>query len=77
MGAVTALLHADRDHSIAGLVLDSPFSDLPKLANELAGRYVSKLPNFLLSGVLKIVASSISSRATIDIYTLSLITNVS
>ena len=26
MGAVTALLHADRDPSIAGLVLDSPFS---------------------------------------------------
>ena len=25
MGAATALLHADRDHSIAGLVLDSPF----------------------------------------------------
>ena len=28
MGAVTALLHADRDHSIAGLILDSPFADL-------------------------------------------------
>ena len=28
MGAVTALMHADRDPSIAGLVLDSPFSDL-------------------------------------------------
>ena len=28
MGAATALLHADRDPSIGGLVLDSPFSDL-------------------------------------------------
>ena len=36
MGAVTALLHADRDHTIAGLVLDSPFSNLSKLVNELA-----------------------------------------
>jgi dienelactone hydrolase len=31
MGAVTALLHGDRDPSIAGMVLDSPFSDLPNL----------------------------------------------
>jgi alpha-beta hydrolase superfamily lysophospholipase len=68
MGAVTALLHADRDPSIAGVVLDSPFSDLPKLANELAGRYAGKLPSFLLSGVLKIVASSIKTRAQFDIY---------
>ena len=28
MGAATALLHANRDPSIAGMVLDSPFSDL-------------------------------------------------
>ncbi len=28
MGAVTALLHGDRDPSIAGMVLDSPFSEL-------------------------------------------------
>jgi hypothetical protein len=28
MGAVTALMHADRDPSIAGLVLDGPFSSL-------------------------------------------------
>ena len=32
MGAVTALMHANRDHSIAGLVLDSPFTSLPKLS---------------------------------------------
>jgi alpha-beta hydrolase superfamily lysophospholipase len=28
MGAVTSLLHGDRDPSIAGMVLDSPFADL-------------------------------------------------
>ena len=43
MGAVTALLHADRDPSIAAIILDSPFSDLSKLVNELAYRY-TKLP---------------------------------
>ena len=36
MGAVTSLLHADRDPSIAGIVCDSPFSDLKVLINELA-----------------------------------------
>jgi hypothetical protein len=36
MGAVTGLMHADRDPSIAGLVLDSPFSNLRTLAEELA-----------------------------------------
>ena len=75
MGAVTALLHADRDPSIAGIVLDSPFSDLSKLANELAYRY-SKLPGFLLSPVLKMVSSSIKSRADFDIYKLSPINHV-
>lgn len=38
MGAFTAILHADRDPSIAGLVLDSPFVSLRDLATELAGR---------------------------------------
>lgn len=35
MGAVAALMHADRDPSVAGLVLDSPFSSLRKLAEDL------------------------------------------
>jgi len=30
MGAATALLHAHRDSSLSALVLDSPFSSLPK-----------------------------------------------
>lgn len=36
MGAVTALLHGDRDPTIAGMVLDSPFSNLRTLIDELA-----------------------------------------
>ena len=35
MGAITSLMHSDRDPSIAGLVLDSPFSSLRKLASDL------------------------------------------
>jgi alpha-beta hydrolase superfamily lysophospholipase len=58
MGAVTALLHADRDPSIAGIVLDSPFSDMKTLVNELAKNY-TKIPSFLVSGALKLVRSTI------------------
>jgi len=75
MGAVTALLHADRDPSIAALVLDSPFSNLSKLVNELAYTY-TKLPSFLVSPALKLVASTIKSKANFDIYKLSPIDHV-
>lgn len=75
MGAVTALLHADRDPSIAGLILDSPFSSLSKLVNELAYRY-TKLPSLLVSPVLKLVAGSIKSKVHFDIYKLSPIDHV-
>ena len=75
MGAVTALLHADRDPSIAALVLDSPFSNLSKLVNELAYTY-TKLPSFLVSPALKLVASTVRSKANFDIYKLSPIDHV-
>ena len=35
MGAATALLHGERDPSIAGMVLDSAFASLTKLAEEM------------------------------------------
>ena len=41
MGAVTALLYANRDPSIAGLVLDSPFSSLNKLMLELVDNFTA------------------------------------
>jgi len=75
MGAVTALLHADRDPSIAGIVCDSPFSDLKLLVNELAGRF-SKLPGFLVSPALKLIASTIKKKAKFDIFKLSPIKHV-
>lgn len=46
MGAATALLHGPWDPSIAGMVLDSPFSRLSELANEIV-YYYSKAPSFL------------------------------
>lgn len=69
MGAVTALLHADRDHSIGGMVLDSPFCNLRQLASELAqSEYLSvKVPSWLLSGALAFGRMRIKSLCNFDI----------
>jgi len=75
MGAVTSLLHADRDPSIAGIVLDSPFCDMKQLINELAKSY-TKIPSFLVSGALKLVRQTIKTKAKFDILDLSPINHV-
>jgi hypothetical protein len=46
MGAVTSIFQALRDPSIAGMVLDSPFSNLNKLSLELAKTH-TKIPQFI------------------------------
>jgi pimeloyl-ACP methyl ester carboxylesterase len=77
MGAATALLHGPRDPAIAGMVLDSPFSDLRQLADELVYHFVSaKIPKFLVGWGLSFVRSSIKTRANFDINELSPITCV-
>jgi pimeloyl-ACP methyl ester carboxylesterase len=71
MGAVTALLHGDRDPSIAGMVLDSPFSELTVLAEELAQHFLSvPLPKWLLGMVLSLLRSSVQQRAGFDLHEL-------
>lgn len=75
MGAVTSLLHGDRDPSIAGMVLDSPFSDMKTLVNELAKSY-TKIPSFLVSGAMKLIRNTIKSKAKFDILDLSPIKHV-
>lgn len=66
MGAATALLHADWDHSIAGIVVDSGFTSLKELAKELAKKY-TKVPSFLLAAGIKVINSSVKSRAHFDL----------
>jgi pimeloyl-ACP methyl ester carboxylesterase len=75
MGAVTSLLHGDRDPSIAGMVLDSPFADMKQLVMELAKTH-TKIPGFLVSGAMKLVKSTIKSKANFDIMDLSPISHV-
>ena len=66
MGAITSLLHADRDPSIAGMILDSPFSSLRAVAEELAKRF-SSIPSFLTGFGLMFIRKSIKSRAKFNI----------
>ena len=75
MGAATALLHGHRDPSIAGMVIDSPFTHLKKLASELV-KNNTKVPGFLAAIALRMVRSSIYSKAHFDIFKLNPIDNV-
>jgi pimeloyl-ACP methyl ester carboxylesterase len=75
MGAVTGLLYSDRDPSIAGMVLDSPFSKLSDLVDELARSY-TKIPNFLVKGALKLIKQSVKSKAKFDLMLLNPIDHV-
>eukprot|EP00927_Polykrikos_kofoidii_P015193 TRINITY_DN16740_c0_g1_i1.p1 TRINITY_DN16740_c0_g1~~TRINITY_DN16740_c0_g1_i1.p1 ORF type:complete len:531 (-),score=80.28 TRINITY_DN16740_c0_g1_i1:456-2048(-) len=67
MGAATTILRAGKDWSIAGCVLDSPFSSLRLVAEELVNSGMVTVPDFLLSAALQMVRSEIQSRANFDI----------
>jgi pimeloyl-ACP methyl ester carboxylesterase len=78
MGAVTALLHADRDPSIGAMVVDSPFTSLRTLIIELAqsGHVMLKVPGWLLSAVLMVVKLRIKALAGFDIDDLAPVNHV-
>jgi hypothetical protein len=65
MGAVTSILHTSRDPSIAGIALDSPFSNLNMLSLELAKTH-TKIPQFIAKIAQKFIRSSIKSRTKLD-----------
>lgn len=71
MGAVTAILRASEDPSIAACVLDSPFSSLRKVAEELVASKRINMPGFLTEFALQLVRGEVQSRAGFDIDTLS------
>jgi len=75
MGSVTALLHGDRDPSIAGMIIDSPFSNLRTLVNELAKTH-TKIPGFLVSSAMALIRKSVQSKANFDIDNLTPIKHV-
>jgi hypothetical protein len=62
MGAVTALMYADKNHEIGCVVLDSPFSNLEKLCKEIAKKYdasISALSGIVLSLISKTIREKV------------------
>jgi len=66
MGAATALMHASRDPSIAGVVADSPFCDLWQLIQEVLLHFL-RMPPLLSYPVLQLVRLVIQQKANFDI----------
>jgi len=75
MGAITAIMHADRDPTIACMVLDSPFTSLKKVAEELT-KSKTYIPGFLTTFGLMFIRNSIKSRAHFNIDDLNPINHV-
>ena len=66
MGAVTSLMHASRDKNISGLVLDSPFSSLKRVAQDLIKQKVS-IPGFVVSIGMSFLNSAIKKKAKFNL----------
>lgn len=67
MGAVTSLLYGAEDPSIAGMVLDSTFSNLFDLMMELVDVYKIRLPKFTVKVAVQYMRRVIQKKAKFDI----------
>ncbi|XP_047330055.1 uncharacterized protein LOC124933665 [Impatiens glandulifera] len=73
MGAVTSLMYGAEDPSIAGMVLDSPFSDLVELMMELVDTYKVRIPKFTVKFAIQYMRRAILKKAKFDITELNTI----
>ncbi|XP_042475663.1 uncharacterized protein LOC122057581 isoform X2 [Macadamia integrifolia] len=73
MGAVTSLMYGAEDPSIAGIVLDSPFSDLVDLMMELVDRFKFRVPKFTVKFAIQYMRKIIQKKAKFDIVDLNTI----
>ncbi|XP_052208677.1 uncharacterized protein LOC127812302 isoform X2 [Diospyros lotus] len=73
MGAVTSLMYGAEDPSIAGMVLDSPFSDLVDLMMELVDTYKYRFPRFTVKFAIHYMRRAILKKAKFDIMALNTI----
>eukprot|EP00644_Phytophthora_capsici_P011448 jgi/Phyca11/119027/e_gw1.37.64.1 len=76
MGAVAALLYAQTDSSVNAMVLDSPFSSLPKLATELVEDGKLGVPKIAVKLVMRLIRRDIKKRAKFDMFKLKPIAKV-
>ncbi|XP_074584750.1 uncharacterized protein LOC141840607 [Curcuma longa] len=73
MGAVTSLMYGAEDPSIAGMVLDSPFSNLVDLMMELVDTYKYPIPKFTVKLAIQHMRKVIKKKANFDILDLDTI----
>ncbi|KAM0896341.1 hypothetical protein ACQ4PT_023265 [Festuca glaucescens] len=73
MGAVTSLLYGAEDPSIAGMVLDSAFTNLYGLMLELVDVYKIRVPKFTVKMALQYMRRTIQKRAKFDIMDLNVV----
>lgn len=66
MGAATSVLRAAEDWNLSAVVMDSPFSSLPVVAQELVNSQIA-VPDFILQMALESVRKEIKARAKFDI----------
>ncbi|KAF0975618.1 hypothetical protein FDP41_005612 [Naegleria fowleri] len=67
MGAATSIMYASIDQSIAGIVVDSPFTSLEDLAMELVHSYQSWIPKKMIKMGINLIRKSIIGKAGFDI----------
>lgn len=63
-------MHGDRDPSIAAMVLDSPFSDLTRLCEEMVDKARDQginVPGFVSSVAIRMIRGSVRRQAEFDI----------
>lgn len=68
MGAVTALLYAEHNaFRVGAIVVDSPFSSLTKMVQDIAYEHY-KIPGFIASIGISVITSSIKDRLGVDLF---------
>ena len=79
MGAATAIMYGSRDPTVSCMVLDSPFTDLTSLAEEMVEKVKEhglNVPNFVVSVALRMIKRSVKSQAGFSIRHISPISHV-
>jgi pimeloyl-ACP methyl ester carboxylesterase len=70
MGAATALMHGDRDPSIACMILDSPFADLTQLCEEMVEKGKDQgihVPGIVVSVAIRFLQASVKKQANFNL----------
>jgi fermentation-respiration switch protein FrsA (DUF1100 family) len=69
MGAVSALMHVERDASLAAMCVDSPFMSLRLLIEEVAksDRLLVPVPTWLVNAIYNVIRNRVQALADFDI----------